>query len=238
MWDSIKITPVNSTIGYSLTRNTFFYRKLSGIAIKYILKKTFATLRVNARYHEQTFALHFLKKHIPDHASVLDIGSSESDFPLLLHASDYEVTAFDQRDYPFTRSVKGDASLLDTYFPSSQFDAITVISTIEHIGLGAYGDPQYETSYGKLIHTWKNLLKDQGVMILSLPVTSESLRKEKGQWVENIHTFRNMLKELPSQILDSRLVVYREELPQKWEVIPETAEITFHEGVYMAAIQF
>jgi hypothetical protein len=237
MWDSIKITPLNSTIGY-IHSNKYWKRKLSGVAINYILKRTIGKIVVNARYHENTFSLNFCNKYLKKSSKIIDIGSSESDFPLMLHASDFKVMAFDQRDYPFIESRKGEAGQISSYFANNSFDAITAISTIEHIGLGVYGDNIFNTSYFDLINEWKKLLRNERYLVITLPVTSSEKRREKGQWVENIMSFKNTIHNASGSIIEEKLVIMNDALPYKWEIQSINAKKDYALGVYMAGIKF
>ena len=78
-------------------------------------------------------------------ATLLDFGGFESLLPLQLAALGLNVTVLDQRRYPFGHpnlTVRcGD--LLDPGLSfGTGFDTVISISTIEHLGLGAYGEAQ------------------------------------------------------------------------------------------------
>jgi hypothetical protein len=238
IWNSIKITPVNPSVVFSLKNKSFLTRKLAGLAVHYIIRSTYSKLTVNPRYHENSFVLNGLHSLVPKGSKVLDIGSAESDFPLYLHASGFEVIPFDQREYPLLPSVQGDAMKLDHYFQPSTFDAITVISTLEHIGIGAYGDVRNSVTYLSLIGLWKALLKPEGCMLITLPVTSGDTRREPGQWVVNLASFRESLLEANAITLLEKLVVERSSLPCGWEEVQVDTGVPFSLGVYMCAIHF
>jgi len=183
VWNSLKITPVNNSIVYSLKNKSFLFRKIGGIALNYIIKNTYSRLTVNPRYYENAFVLDHLIARIKKNSKILDIGSAESEFPLYIFALGYDITAFDQREYPFVKSVKGDALALSSLFDPGSFDAITVISTIEHIGIGAYGDTKKAITYTTLLNDWKKVLKPGGLILLTLPVTSGTKRIEPVNWL-------------------------------------------------------
>lgn len=237
MWNNYKITPLNSSIGYTHS-GKFWKRKLGGLVIKYILRTTHNNIIVNARYYENAFSLNFCTKHLKNSATIIDIGSSESEFPLLLHASGFKVTAFDQRNYPFTESIKGDAGKLSSYFSTQNFDCISAISTIEHIGLGDYGDSLFNTSYLDLINEWKKVLKSNGFLIITTPVTSSEKRHEKGQWVENIMNFKKIIEKSSGSIIEEQLVVQNENLTCKWELLNPNIKKDFELGVYMVGLKY
>lgn len=58
-------------------------------------------------------------------------------------------------------------------FPDENFDAVIAVSTIEHIGLGAYGDPVQEGADSKAIKEIHRVLKPGGRLILTTPYCAE-----------------------------------------------------------------
>jgi len=88
---------------------------------------------------------------------VLDVGSTGSLLPLKLAKKGYDVYVIDVRGYhekhPNLTVVNTD--IRKPPFSDDFFDVITCVSTIEHIGLGAYGDPKYDG--GGANPRWKNL---------------------------------------------------------------------------------
>ena len=109
----------------------------------------------------------------PKDAHVLEIGCSEADWagPMKTLRPDLTLTGIDVRDPSSKYSgtfIKGDV-LIPSQFAPHTFDCIVSVSTIEHIGLGAYGDPV--NPQGDLIAmanawTW---LKPGGWMYLDVP---------------------------------------------------------------------
>jgi SAM-dependent methyltransferase len=73
-------------------------------------------------------------------ARILDVGATESIVAFSLASLGYEVTALDPRPYglehPRLQAVVG---TIENWDHDGQFDAVVCLSTIEHIGLGAYG---------------------------------------------------------------------------------------------------
>lgn len=89
----------------------------------------------------------FVMNNIPSKGDrILDVGSTGSLLPLKLAKKGYDVYVIDVRRYhenhPNLTVVNTD--IKNTSFSDDFFDVITCISTIEHIGLGAYGDPKYD----------------------------------------------------------------------------------------------
>lgn len=81
----------------------------------------------------------------PDGARVLEVGCAEADWstPMKALRPDLHITSVDVRPCKRPGSdvmIQGDARD-ETHFPPGIFDAIVSVSTIEHVGLGFYGDP-------------------------------------------------------------------------------------------------
>lgn len=89
----------------------------------------------------------FVFGHLPETGSaILDVGCCGSLLPLKLAHRGYKVHAVDTRCYPERHPnlefVQCD--ILGTPFPGEFFDCVIAVSTIEHIGLGLYGDPIHD----------------------------------------------------------------------------------------------
>jgi SAM-dependent methyltransferase len=101
---------------------------------------------------------------------ILDVGAVESPVALSLAMLGYDVTAVDVRPYPFEHpgleSVT--APVEDWKHKDEYFDGIVCLSTIEHIGLGAYGeeakDGRADLAAMKRMHA---LAKPGGLLVLT-----------------------------------------------------------------------
>ena len=60
-----------------------------------------------------------------------------------------------------------------TIFPNEYFDVITAISTLEHIGLGAYGDPIYHKGDFLAVKEISRILKPEGYLFVTIPYSYE-----------------------------------------------------------------
>jgi 2-polyprenyl-3-methyl-5-hydroxy-6-metoxy-1,4-benzoquinol methylase len=96
--------------------------------------------------------------------TILDVGCFGTLFPIMLASLGFEVWGIDMRSYtashPNFRFTKGDintAALTQNYF-----DAITIISTIEHIGLNNDGD-------FACVKRLRTLLRPGGTILLTVP---------------------------------------------------------------------
>jgi len=104
---------------------------------------------------------------------ILDVGCKGSLFSVLLAGVGFEVWGIDLSDigryksrHPNFRFIKGDVTTAQ--LPENSFDVITIISTIEHVGLKNDGD----IGCLKRLHS---LLKDNGQIILTAPYGSPAL---------------------------------------------------------------
>lgn len=131
------------------------------------LKKVF----VNERIVEIPFAIRALSR-LEERARVLDLGCSESVLPLYLSPLGFRVTGLDFRAYPYPAEnfefIRGDIMAMP--FENASFDAVSCISTLEHLGLGFYADPQEgDTADARALREISRVLKSAGRIVLSVP---------------------------------------------------------------------
>jgi hypothetical protein len=133
--------------------------------------------RVNERILEVPFAMAALW-HVDPAARILDIGSSESTFALSAASLGYRVTAVDPRPVRYAHpNLTTFHGRFEEWEPTAaaDYDAIFLISTVEHVGIGAYGQESYggETVGGgadrAMIERVLGLLKPRGILVLTTP---------------------------------------------------------------------
>jgi SAM-dependent methyltransferase len=120
---------------------------------------------------EYTWVLKHLKLLKPE-AIVLDVGCAESLLSYELLARKYRVVGIDIREHYFKNKwilfIKRD--ILQTGLRSDIFDAIIAISTIEHIGLGAYAQPVFDDEGDiKTMEELYRILKPGGIIFITTP---------------------------------------------------------------------
>lgn len=107
-----------------------------------------------------------------DVRKALDFGGFESTLPLALAGLGVDVTVVDQRRYPFRHDrlhvVQHDILQPLASLPSD-FDLVYSISTIEHVGLGDYGDPRTTNGDATAVaHLWEKV-RSGGRLFISVP---------------------------------------------------------------------
>lgn len=127
---------------------------------------------------------------------VLDVGGSESLLPLKLAKMGHMVTVCDFREYPEKHlnltTVKGD--FLKNSIPDKSFDYVLFVSTIEHIGFGGYGDPQYDNGDFKAMSEARRILKENGKIVFTFPFAySEHILPDFERWYD-IKRVRSLFK--------------------------------------------
>jgi 2-polyprenyl-3-methyl-5-hydroxy-6-metoxy-1,4-benzoquinol methylase len=122
---------------------------------------------------EQVVEVPLVLRHLrPQDTRVLDFGGFESLLPLSLAALGHRVTVLDQRPYPFThpnlraecRDIFGELDGL-----GREFDAVVSISTIEHLGLGGYGDERREDGDREGVERLWSLVRPGGRLLATVP---------------------------------------------------------------------
>ncbi|CAA9475586.1 MAG: hypothetical protein AVDCRST_MAG69-409 [uncultured Solirubrobacteraceae bacterium] len=126
---------------------------------------------VNERIVEIPYALSALGTRPPG-ARVLDVGSAESLIALHCASLGYETVALDLRPYPFAHpNLEVVVSKLEEWDAGDRsFDAILCISTLEHVGLGWYGETQEdEGADRRALDRLGAMLAPDGFVVLTVP---------------------------------------------------------------------
>lgn len=116
----------------------------------------------------------------PEGRRVLDFGAFESVLPLQLSAIGYDVTVLDQRTYPFAHpnlTVLGHDLFGRELQSLEPFDTVVSVSTIEHLGLGNYGDiVQPDADKDGIAILW-GLVRPGGRLLVSLPAGKPAVQR-------------------------------------------------------------
>lgn len=120
--------------------------------------------------NERILEIPFVLQRLPKTGRILDVGSASSLMALQLASIGYDVTAVDVRSYPFQHRqlnyVQEDISRLT--LEKKSHDCAIIISTIEHVGLGSYGDAQ-TLSDRDFLNIIAGYVRAEGSIFLTMP---------------------------------------------------------------------
>lgn len=120
--------------------------------------------------NERVIEYPYIFQRIKPGAKVLDIGCVSSRLPIQLASLGHEVHGVDVQDYPFRHTNfhfhKED---IFRWNPTEKFDSIILLSTIEHFGLGGYGDSVVEDPDTKAVERITGWLKPGGQTLVTTP---------------------------------------------------------------------
>jgi len=132
----------------------------------------------NERILEKSFVIQAITRlSESNRLKILDVGTAESLLSYELASLNYSVTAIDIRpitlSHPNLKFVKSD--ICKPVFPPASFDCVIALSTLEHIGLGWYGDETGENLDCEAVKQIHLLLKSGGSFILTVPYGKKAL---------------------------------------------------------------
>ena len=144
---------------------------------------------VNERIVEVPFVFTELKAD-EKKLKILDFGCTESWLAISLASMGHHVYGVDLRDYPFRHKnlVFEKQNILT--LKEKDFDVIAAVSSLEHVGLGAYGEDYDAGALEQVVAKMSTLLVDGGRLILTVPVgkpfTDHFLRSFTPDEIENL----------------------------------------------------
>jgi SAM-dependent methyltransferase len=102
--------------------------------------------------------------------AILDIGCAKSRLPYHLASWGYEVHGIDARPYRLTHpSLHFHQTDLFSWQPGRTFDVVLMISTLEHFGLGRYGDQVLSDAERQAVQRIGEWLTPGGQLIITVP---------------------------------------------------------------------
>lgn len=172
---------------------------------------------VNERIVEGPFAMRALGD-VPLGARILDFGSAESTVALSLASLGYRVTALDLSAYPFTHPnlEARQIPLEQTTGEAGEYDAALLISTVEHVGLGWYGEQPGAFDDHRAMRRVAELVRPGGVVVITVPYgTAEDTE------VQRIYDRPRLDALLDGLEVIERVIV--EERDATWTVVEDSA---------------
>lgn len=141
---------------------------------------------VSERIVEYALCLKYLDTDPSLKVKFLDVGCYYSNFPIQLASMGYRVYAIDLQDFQLTHPnftfIKGDINKKD--LGKNRFDVVTCVSTLEHIGIGVYGDTPNERGDYLAVEKIFRILKKGGYVLLTVPfgVKNETTSQRIYDW--------------------------------------------------------
>jgi hypothetical protein len=153
--------------GYYAQRRAFFNHSNASVLHENGTVET----RLNSRILEVPFA-HAAMADLSAGSVVIDVGSNESLLAMELAVAGFQVYSVDFRGYPLQhpRLITVEDSVLHWAGPAQPVDAIFSISTIEHIGLPAYGGTDAALDGDLLaMKRFRSWLRPGGLLVFTAP---------------------------------------------------------------------
>ncbi|MFQ5583981.1 MAG: class I SAM-dependent methyltransferase, partial [Calditrichia bacterium] len=149
---------------------------------------------VNIVYSERIIEYPILFQYLDIQSHrILDFGCVEDLLPVHLASLGYSVTGLDFRPYPFTHKNFNfiQADILSWEPPCEEFDTVISISTIEHVGLSAYGDPVNKDGDKIAVEKLWSSLNVGGKLIITVPAGKPCI--ERGMKIYNEEKIRKLI---------------------------------------------
>jgi len=174
---------------------------------------------VNERIVEVPYAFRALSGLEPG-ATVLDVGSTESSVSLSLATLGYEVTAVDPRPNPLSHErLHVVAARIEEWEHEAEFDAVVCLSTIEHVGTAAYGQPASDERLDlRAMARIRALTRPGGLLVLTTAVGTPSI-SESGRVYD-----REGLDELLAGWDVSDLTLVQRRDATTWDTVEQAVE--------------
>ena len=113
---------------------------------------------------------------------ILDVGCAESALPLYVSTLGNQVTGVDIRKYPYKVPNFNflNADIMKLPFEDGNFDSVTCVSTLEHVGLGYYSDPKEDAEpQNKAVNEMRRVLKNGGLFVMTVPFGVASVNDQQ-----------------------------------------------------------
>lgn len=146
-----------------------------------------------------------------------DIGSSVNGFIAHLLAADIKVNMIDVR--PFSGVAKNLCTIIDdatmmNYFEDNSISSLSALSSLEHFGLGRYGDPVDPEACFKCFKQIQKKMKKGGKLYVSVPVATDRVQFNAHRifYAETIIKNFDQLNLLEYSVIKDRKIYYNVDL--------------------------
>jgi 2-polyprenyl-3-methyl-5-hydroxy-6-metoxy-1,4-benzoquinol methylase len=176
-YETIKMYKVHKSLlfeGWDGTKLDLVMKKLQ-MAISKLMGIQFKPL-----FGDRIVEYPLLFQHLnPNAKTILDFGCVEDLLPLHFASMGYKVDGLDFREYVFEHpNFKfTQADILTWQPPENFYDMVCSISTVEHVGLTGYGDPEKSDGDKVAISKLWTALKPGGDLILTMPAGKATTRR-------------------------------------------------------------
>ena len=162
-------------------------------------------------YHDESVWDAFSRIQDKGKLNLADIGCERGLYPAMaLHVGFSDVTVFDVRlsdcNHPHIHSICQSLGP-DTEWREEKFDIVTCFSTLEHCGLGRYGDKLDPWGDFNLVKGIKKILKPNGKLIVSFPIG-------RGVLYNNLHRVYSKFR--LDNMLSGFKLLWNSKFPDKW----------------------
>jgi SAM-dependent methyltransferase len=127
---------------------------------------------------ERVIEIPWCLQQIPQAGRILDVGSCEATYLRIIQQMDRELHCLDPRDCSGEipqGAVFHHQSLIGNSLPRRWFDAVLVVSVIEHIGLPCYGQEPFPRGDAQALAEIRELLKPGAPVCLTVPAGQSKL---------------------------------------------------------------
>lgn len=127
---------------------------------------------------ERVIEIPWCLQQIPQSGRILDVGSCEATYLRIVQQMDRELHCLDPRDCSCEiprGAVFHHQSLIGNTLPRRAFDAVLVVSVIEHIGLPCYEQEPFSRGDFRALAEIRELLKPGAPAILTVPAGQSKL---------------------------------------------------------------
>lgn len=167
-------------------------------------------------------------------AKILDVGCRYSLLPIQLASLGNEVYGIDiyayKRRHPNFHFTKSD--FLEAKFKRSFFDVVISLSTIEHIGLGFYGEKANIDGDRKAIEKIKSLSKRGGILLLTAP-----FGKPRDSTWYRVYDKKRLLKLLDGFKI-REMHIYRKNSDEFWVPVSLKEAETIDSSIFVSSTVF